>query len=1749
MKNTGFISSILSVLAVNVVASQSILAQLVIPAADETGTTVQQQGNQFNITGGQLSGDGANLFHSLQQLGLSADQIANFLSNPNIRNILTRVVGGDPSVINGLIQVTGGHSNLFIMNPAGVIFGADARLNVPADFVVTTATGIGFGNNTWFDAVGGNDYGNLMGDPSQFAFDVPQSGSIVNSGVLKVNEGHQLSLIGGNVVNTGTLEAPEGNITVSAIPGTSLLRISTANNLVSLVVDVPRDQENRPLAIKPVDLATLLTIGENDLTLSHNLPQFQGNTVIAGNIDVSSASDGGNITVVGENVTVTNAEIKADGVNNGGTIRIGGDLGGNEVIPNANTTNIDQTSVIHANSLEKGQGGRIIIWSDDTTRFDGFIRAEGGLIGGDGGFVEVSGRNNLLALDILSQVDISASNGQGGTLLLDPLNIVIFPGSALPINQSPTNGIILFSGSIGDFLTTKGNLVIETTQVGSAQGNILQLSTAAINWNSDHSLTLNADNNLTLNGGVFATGKGSLNLNAGSLIAINNNPIQTNQGNITVAGNTITNNQPIITTDGNINLTANTNNLEVNSLIESTGIGSVSLSAGNVVSINNPIITRNGNIDAMGNIVKVNDFLNTQDGNINLTAKTNNLEVNSPVTSTGKGSVDLVSANIVMINSPVITNEGNITLTTDSDNNQEGGIIINGLISTQGGDFIANASTIDASKNGILINYDTLKTDTGNLILNGNILATNSLILKSLGNTTLNGSLVVEGNLETDAGGITVIRGNVTTQGNQTYNNSVSLNQDATLTGNQLNLNKQPLQGNNRSLTLTFNNPVTLSDSIFSNLNNLTSNSPTVITGNVTTQGNQNYQKNVTLLNPIILNANNISFINTVNGNQPLTINVNQGDITFLGEVGNLEALGNVVINSGGITQFNQRINANSITTNQAGMTQINHNITTNGEQNYNDAVMINNDIKLSTNDSNVTFNNNLNATNQTLNKLTIDIGLGNLSFNESVGNNQPLDTLFVNSNSINADNINVFNINFSTQNNINTANLNSQQLILNSQNGQIRTGSINSTNQVNIIAKEGIEINQINAQGSINLTSDSFVRILQGFTNPNNIEASIFTNFNTSEPFNIIITHGEPIFEVGSSNFINSGTAHAITNNQDIIATGTTLTDTTTVGKIAIIFTNPSLLNPPIVTPPIEPNPPIVTPPVEPEPPIVTPPVEPEPPIVTPPVEPEPPIVTPPVEPEPPIVTPPVEPESPIVTPPVEPEPPIVTPPVEPEPPIVTPPVEPNPPIVTPPIEPNPPIVTPPIEFEPEPEPPIDIIRDVLLPVNSGQNSISSSSSLASSGNDNLQSAGTSISFAETEGTFSQDFENFLGISAVTPITAEESQSILQNITEETGVRSALIYAVFRPSTSPQNLWTYDSAGRHTVQEVTPMQEQLELMLVTADGTIIRKRVENVNKEQVLKIAQEFQTFILNPRRPTAYLPASQQLYRWLIAPLESDLKQQKINNLVFILDSGLRSLPLAALHDGKQFLVENYSMAVMPSLSLTDFRYRDLRGQQVLAMGASQFDEQNPLPAVPIELSIIADQLWTGKTFLNDGFTIDNLQIARKEQNYRILHLATHAKFQKGELGNSYIQLWNDKLQLNELRGLGLNDPAIDLMVLSACQTALGDKNSELGFAGAAVLANVKSVLGSLWEVSDEGTLGLMTLFYQSLQKFPTKSQALQEAQLSLLREEVTLEKGQLIVNNQPFELPSVFANVEERNFTHPYYWSAFTLIGNPW
>jgi CHAT domain-containing protein len=403
-----------------------------------------------------------------------------------------------------------------------------------------------------------------------------------------------------------------------------------------------------------------------------------------------------------------------------------------------------------------------------------------------------------------------------------------------------------------------------------------------------------------------------------------------------------------------------------------------------------------------------------------------------------------------------------------------------------------------------------------------------------------------------------------------------------------------------------------------------------------------------------------------------------------------------------------------------------------------------------------------------------------------------------------------------------------------------------------------------------------------------------------------------------------------------------------------------------------------------------------------------------------------------------------------------------------------------------------------------------------------------------------SQEFTSYLGLGDTTIKSPNQTRDLALSIEQSTGAKPALIYLNFVP------------AGTGIFTETKPGDnDPLELTIVSAKG-MIRQRV-NVTRSQFTAIAQTFRSKVTDPRlsHTRSYLSSAQQLYQWLIAPIEAQLIEQEITNLVFIPDAGLRAIPYAALHDGKQFLVEKYSIGLMPSLSLTDTNYTNIHNSQVLAIGVSESTQgSSPLPAVPTELSTLM-QLWRrrGTSFLNNNATLENLKETREANPYGIIHMATHANFIADATDKSYIQLWNERLQIDQIRQLGWNDPPVEMLVLSACRTALGDVRSELGFAGLAVQAGVKTVVASLWYVSDSATTALMAKFYEQLNTAPIKADALRQAQIAMAQGKVYIADGHLqgVDGMEAIALPLGIDSAQD--FSHPYYWASFTMVGNPW
>ncbi|MFM7363899.1 MAG: CHAT domain-containing protein [Cuspidothrix sp.] len=374
-------------------------------------------------------------------------------------------------------------------------------------------------------------------------------------------------------------------------------------------------------------------------------------------------------------------------------------------------------------------------------------------------------------------------------------------------------------------------------------------------------------------------------------------------------------------------------------------------------------------------------------------------------------------------------------------------------------------------------------------------------------------------------------------------------------------------------------------------------------------------------------------------------------------------------------------------------------------------------------------------------------------------------------------------------------------------------------------------------------------------------------------------------------------------------------------------------------------------------------------------------------------------------------------------------------------------------------------------------------------------------------------------------PQTVETIQAALRSILKQTGKRSAIFYMISQP-------------------------KSLDLVIITPDGKPIHHNVK-IDRQKLIADIRLFRNNVTDVKI-NGYKESGKTLYNSLVAPIEAALVTEKIDTLLLSVDNNLRSLPFSALYDGKNFLVEKYNIGLIPSVTLMDTGYKSLKNSQILLMGASKFTSpnQNPLPGVMVELPTVGREFGENRYFINQEFTIENLRKQRQQRPTQIVHLATHGEFNPGDSSQSYIQFWGEeKLQINQIRTLGLRNPPVELLVLSACRTALGNEQVELGFAGLAVQAGVKSALASLWYVSDEGTLGLMNEFYQKLKTAPIKSEALRQAQLAMIQGKVSIKNGELIGTRRGISLPPELLNIKNRNLSHPYYWSAFTMIGSPW
>jgi CHAT domain-containing protein len=324
-------------------------------------------------------------------------------------------------------------------------------------------------------------------------------------------------------------------------------------------------------------------------------------------------------------------------------------------------------------------------------------------------------------------------------------------------------------------------------------------------------------------------------------------------------------------------------------------------------------------------------------------------------------------------------------------------------------------------------------------------------------------------------------------------------------------------------------------------------------------------------------------------------------------------------------------------------------------------------------------------------------------------------------------------------------------------------------------------------------------------------------------------------------------------------------------------------------------------------------------------------------------------------------------------------------------------------------------------------------------------------------------------------------------------------------------------------------LPDQLQV-IVKVPGQPLRHYWSNQSQAEVERVLTQIRQNITEPDTIAEVKSLAQQLYGWLIQPIASELQQHKIQTLVFVLDGALRSVPMAALYDGQHYLIEKYAIALSPGLQLLNPEPIVNETLQVLAAGLieppANFQIFPPLPEIQSEFNLIAKVGVTLKTLLDRAFTSKTLEREINQTPFNILHLATHGQF-SSRAQETFILAADGPINVTQFdtvlrRQDETQSRPIELLVLSACQTAAGDNRATLGLAGAAVRAGARSTLASLWNIGDRSTAILMGEFYKELANARvTKAEALRRAQLVLLK--------------------------QYPNYSRPGYWAAYVLIGN--
>lgn len=319
-------------------------------------------------------------------------------------------------------------------------------------------------------------------------------------------------------------------------------------------------------------------------------------------------------------------------------------------------------------------------------------------------------------------------------------------------------------------------------------------------------------------------------------------------------------------------------------------------------------------------------------------------------------------------------------------------------------------------------------------------------------------------------------------------------------------------------------------------------------------------------------------------------------------------------------------------------------------------------------------------------------------------------------------------------------------------------------------------------------------------------------------------------------------------------------------------------------------------------------------------------------------------------------------------------------------------------------------------------------------------------------------------------------------------------------------------------------LSDRLEVIVSLPDRPLIHYR-QPISRDSLQQSVQQLYDFIFRTNQPNAHLRLAQSFYNWLVAPAAEAIAAAQVQTLIFIPDGTLRRLPLGVLHTGEGYILEDYNIAVSPGLRLLP-QGRQRRDLRVLGGGVAAARQGfAPLPGVAQEVAMLAETL-DSPVLLDGDFTRQKLTQAIGRYPYSVVHLATHGQF-SSDPEETFLLTWDDRIQLQDLEQIfsprKIDPTPIELLVLSACQTAAGDDRAPLGLAGFALKSGARSTLASLWSVDDQATTTLMVEFYRQINASQGQisfAEALRQAQLS---------------------------QIHSTEYSHPVFWSAFILLGN--